>query len=63
MTIDLNDLINRIIQEDDEEKVAHAMQKDLVLAMEKLRDLCNEIELYTPYDLFPYPSQDQLVIQ
>ncbi len=63
MTIDLNDLINRIIQEENEEKVAHAMQKDLVSAMERLRDLCNEIELYTPYDLFPYPSQDQLVIQ
>lgn len=63
MTLDLNDLINSIIQEEDEEKVAHAMQDQLVSAMEELRDLCNEIELYTPYDLFPYPSQDELVIQ
>ncbi|MDY3051876.1 MAG: glutamine synthetase III [Ndongobacter sp.] len=62
-TMHLDRLIGQIIVEKNAERVAERMIGELRPAMNELSELLRQVELYTPYDVFPYPSQEELVIQ
>lgn len=59
----LEECTNRLIREKEDEELAQAFLKELRPKMEDLIELLQKIELYTPYDVFPYPGQDALLIQ
>ncbi|MDD7543538.1 MAG: glutamine synthetase III [Peptoniphilaceae bacterium] len=62
-TLDMTELINQVADYDSIEEIARGMKDQVRPKMEKLTRLMNEIELNTPSSVFPYPTQDQLVIQ
>lgn len=59
----LDELISEVIAPEDNMEVVKGMLEKLRPAMQELSELLKRIELYTPYDVFPYPGQDELVIQ
>lgn len=63
LTMELEALTNRIIAQPDKAQIVSGMLSELRPKMEVLTRLLNEVELNTPYDVFPYPTQDDLVIQ
>ena len=62
-TLEMTDLINDIVAEGDDDRVIKRMIDELRPKMDELSALLNQAELNTPYEVWPYPSQDQLVVQ
>lgn len=63
MTMELNDLINDIVLSESRSEVIRRIVEELRPEMDALSKLLIEVELYTPYKVFPYPGQDRLVVQ
>lgn len=61
-TKEIDNMINQVIEPEDPSKVIRSMVDKLRPAMEQLAALLREIELYTPYEVFPYPSQEELIV-
>lgn len=58
----IDQLINQVIDSDDDMLVIRGMVDRLRPAMKELSTLLREIELYCPYEVFPYPSQEELIV-
>ena len=58
----VDSLIGEIVAKTDSQEVIRAMVDQLRPAIKDLADLLREIELYVPYDVFPYPSQEDLLV-
>jgi len=61
-TKEIDKLIGEIIESEDSNQVIRDMVDNLRPVMEELATLLREIELYIPYDVFPYPSQEELIV-
>ncbi|MDI9490419.1 MAG: glutamine synthetase type III [Clostridiaceae bacterium] len=61
-TKEIDRMIGEVIEPEDPELVIRGMVEDLRPAMADLATLLREIELYSPYDVFPYPSQEELIV-
>ena len=61
-TKEIDKMIGEIIEQEDSNQVIRDMVDNLRPAMVELATLLREIELYTPYDVFPYPSQEELIV-
>lgn len=59
----LNRLIAESIKPSDVWEIVKFTETRLRPAIDELADLLNYTELFTPYDVFPYPSQADLVVQ
>ncbi len=58
----MDQLIEEIIQIESEEETVQAMLTKLRPGIKELSSLLREIELYCPFGVFPYPSEDELLV-
>ena len=61
-TKELDQMIDKIIQSGDNENIIRDMMNKLRPAMQELAALLRKIELYCPYDVFPYPTEEELIV-
>ncbi|NLJ94288.1 MAG: glutamine synthetase type III [Clostridiaceae bacterium] len=61
-TKELDNMINDIIKTDDKKQIIQDMLDKLRPAIEELADLLRTIELYSPYDIYPYPTEEDLIV-
>ncbi len=61
-TKELDQLIGRITAPDDKQLVIQGMLHQLIPAMNQLSALLWKIELYSPYNIFPYATQEDLIV-
>lgn len=62
-TEQLTRMIPEVMGSNDPLEVVRLIGTRLKPAMAELADHLAYIELYTPYDVFPYPGQSELVVQ
>lgn len=63
LSLDLEKLTNEIIQEESDRQICRDMVEVLRPKMEELVRLLEKVELNTPYQVYPYPGEEDLVVQ
>lgn len=63
LVVSLDEILDEVIHQENRDDVVSGMLYRVRPAMDALRDLLQEIELHTPYDVFPYPTQVELIVQ
>ncbi len=58
----MDQLIDQIVTIEDETVTVQAMLQQVRPGIKDLSSLLREIELYCPFDVFPYPSEDELLV-
>ena len=63
LTLELEDMTNEIIELPENAEICRAMVERLRPKMKELIQLLEKVELNTPYQVYPYPGEEELVVQ